>query len=370
MLLPLLFLACARPAPGLEDTGVDDAGLDDTGGPDDTGTPDDTGPDDTGIPDDTDPSGSVAPPAWWTDGARFSAPPDRGLAFTVDTAWVLEGFSVPLVFRAPDGRYALSATDMRGGDQFVSRSVVYGEDGVTWGEPEVLVGPEDYPTACGDRLEDGAMWPIGVGALRFVAACSTAAEGGSRPSGRSFWAADTTDLDGFDAADAPLWTGHVEGETLSVPSILAEADGDALLYYNGDMLGLTPEGAGIRVAYVDGKTLAVTLVDAAPILPAVNVDPQPVYLDGGGARLYHTSLDGTVGGIAYTPLSADGATAAGAPVFLFQSSGKCDKNSLGECYMDPTFVRTEDGAMYLYFTALTMEKDGFSSSIKRARAVD
>jgi hypothetical protein len=105
------------------------------------------------------------------------------------------------------------------------------------------------------------------------------------------------------------------------------------------------------------------------LLSPAQVDPDPVYLEGGGLRLYHTC--GHLGSPGYAE-TLDG-LAFGEDIPLIETDGNCLEEDVGVCesLLDPSFLRLEDDSMWLYFTWLAHhEDDTWETAIVRARVLD
>lgn len=307
-----------------------------------------------------------APPMDFVDAYHFTVPTDRGLVWEIDEDFAIDNYTVPQVFVAPDGRYGLFATNMGSTEDNSARTVFWSDDGVDWENGGVMFRPSDVPYDCGDRLEDQAVWEDGV-TWRFILECSTPGEDGNPVGPRQFAVASSMDLESFDFDPAPMFAGTVEGEVDSVPYVLPFAEQDPRLFYNGDLTGKTTEGPGIRIGTIDPTTRLLGDIEG-PITTGENVDPMPVYLEGGGIRLYHTDF-GTPWSLAVVELDED-LTVSATPSTIVPGEGGCDGDVEGTCYADPTYIRLDDGTIYLYFTRLVRDPYGYTSSIGRAIAVD
>ena len=176
-----------------------------------------------------------------------------------------------------------------------------------------------------------------------------------------------------------LFVSEDDGGLPSVPSSLHLSDWSALIYYMGDIYsevgGLA--GNGIRVArrWADDDFASPWIT--SNILPSNQLDPMPVYLEGGGVRLYHTSTlqppDQPEAHLGPAPGYTDSADAANfdPPQRIIGGSGNCLDPSGGECLLDPAFLRLDDGTLVLYFTWLDGVGSGdWSLGIGRAFATD
>jgi hypothetical protein len=191
---------------------------------------------------------------------------------------------------------------------------------------------------------DAAVWYQAEGTYRFILEgsysfldrhfCQAIGDGQGVPTPLDTWFAEPT----------------VEGLAYSVPALISRADGAALFYYN--VASDQEEIGGIRVSLVDPVTAETTPLVDGPMLPKENVDPMPVFLDGGGLRLYHTwgTVEEAPFGPGYSALDETG-TVVLESYPLIESPGACGKEPVGECLMDPAFVALDDGRLALYFTA-------------------
>lgn len=319
----------------------------------------------------TPPASRWTPPATYADADSFTVPADRGLSWEVDPDFAIENFTVPQVFRGPDGRYGMFATNMDAvSPDYAGRTLYWSDDGLSWTSEGALFTPDDVPYDCGTRFEDAAVWEDGD-VYRFVIECSAPADDGNPLGPREFVVASTTDFATFQWDTAPAYTGSTDGEVVSVPYLLPVAEGAPQLFYNGDLTGVTSYGPGIRVADLDATTRLVSLPDPAPILPGSEVDPMPVYLEGGGLRLYHTTIQDTFDpwNLAVTDLD-DALDATTATTTILAGEGGCDGDQDGTCYADPAFVHLDDDTLVLYFTRLVRDPYGYTATIGRAFATD
>lgn len=312
------------------------------------------------------PPDTVAPPAWMSFSEHFSVEADRGLAWERDPDFSIDSYTVPQIFMAPDGRFAMFATwHLVTDDDWRARQVMYSEDGLNWTEPEPFLFPEQWPLDCGSRFSDGAVWLQHEGTWRYVMEGKTELFDEKGP----HMLCDATTTDGVNYAfdDKQFYTINNGETSISVPAFISRADDSALFYFNSLIDGVS----AIWVSTVDPETSEVSVLPK-PILTGLNVDPMPVYVMGGGLRLYHTWSDNLIqsGGIGYTT-THDGLYTADQSALLIPDTGVCDKVPVGECLMDPAFLRLSDGRLVLYFTAPIFSEDGgFTPAIKRAFATD
>lgn len=311
------------------------------------------------------------PPDWDDQAWHFTAPDDRGLFWEIDESWSMENFSVPQMFMLPDGRYGMLVSDMRSTPDFVARYLFTSEDGHDWTDEGGLIYPEDFPYDCKERFEHATVWREAVDKWTFIVEGASITTGGDSAEKRYFCAASTADLETWDYGTGPMFSGLTEEDRISVPTVLSTHDGSAMLWYNGDLTALTAEGPGVRTVRVNAGDHAWTSYQSTPIYAAEYADPNAVHLEGGGVRLYNrfVTKDGE-SGIGYTGVD-DTLTPTGDPVGLLYSTGECGKGEqTGECLGDPSFIRTDDGTMYLYFYVLTEADGELYTSIGRAVAVD
>lgn len=344
----------------------DSADTGETGDSADTGESAETGESgDTGLPE-----GGLGPPAWLAEeAARFTVGRDEGWEWERDDDWQIEDFAVPQLFVAPDGRYGMFATNMDGTNATSGRSVFWSEDGLTWEEGGVFLWPADVGNECGTRLEDATLWHAEP--TRWVLLVEGVFQDGEATGGepRIFCALESTDGERWERVAEPTFSGESPEDRVSVPSVLAGEVG-ARLWYNGDLLARAA-GPGIRVADIDGVDHTVTVLSAEPMLGEMQVDPAPVYREGGGVRLYHTWFadDEITSGIGAVELDPEGLTPSGEDRLLVPSRGaNCGKEREGECLMDPTFLALPDGTLVLYFTALETEGEAWRPFVRRARS--
>lgn len=314
------------------------------------------------------------PAAWRDDAAFFTVGLTEGLTWEVDKDFRLEGFAVPQLFIAPDGRTGMFATHMAHED-FLARSVLWSSDGLIWEEGGPILEVQDFPYECGDRLEDATMWREDANTWTVVVEGTPMVEGGEfSQEPRHFCAASTSDMESFSYSDGPLFSGATEDDRPSVPAILEIEELGSFLWYNGDVTGASPEGPGIRLARIEPGPHAVEIVYGDPILSRYHVDPMPVYLEEGGVRLYTTYLAPGAGcsGIRATDLDAALLPTGTDHGFMLASSGQCDpaQELDGRCLMDPTLVHAADGTLLLYFSDVTFSADDLDPGIGRAIAVD
>ena len=154
------------------------------------------------------------------------------------------------------------------------------------------------------------------------------------------------------------------GATILVlgPSALPLADGSHVVYYVGDLYGW----GGIRALRLSADGQAVSAQIEGALLSADHVDPDPVYLQGGGLRLYLTY--GLSGGAGYA--DTQDLSSFGEPAQLIANTSDCAYPG-GLCLLDPAFLRLPDGELALYFTEVVQGEEGKQSfSIKRAFATD
>lgn len=356
----LLLLACVAGSPAGGDPGSADAGSLDSADTGDTGDSGDSGD-----------SARWLPPAWMAEAARFTVPADRGLSWEMDEDFSLDGYAVPQVFVAPDGRFGLLATAMDG-RPFEDRLVLWSDDGLSWEEGGALLSRTAFPYTCGERQEDAAVWREDADTWTFLfegTSLAAADEWSSEP--RCFCAATTSDLETWSFDDAAMWCGSSEDDRISVPAVLPFAAQAPHLWYNGDLMNVTEAGPGIRLAELETGTHDVEVVVADPMLPPEHVDPMPVWREGGGVRLYHTRFVGPAGttGLHVVELDDD-LQPTGDDLPILSSPGLCTLEPSGACYMDPAFLALDDGTLLLYFTVAEYSDESIVASVRRAVATD
>ncbi len=222
--------------------------------------------------------------------------------------------------------------------------------------PQALVEAEDLDGACGQHLVDAAVVYTDEGGYRLLVEGLDEYE-------RRFCA--------LSSADGVLWTNEgvawsgteLDENNISVPEILRHRDGHWLLYYLGDLGGGGGGGDNIRLAASgDGVTWSSRVAEG--MLPAHDTDPFPVWLTGGGVRLYHTHpvMLGLIG----ASDSADGES--------FESTtdvAGLDPSATHpeELWLDPVVLRLPDDRIVAYFTR-TQPDGGQAVGVGRAWAVD
>jgi hypothetical protein len=181
----------------------------------------------------------------------------------------------------------------------------------------------------------------------------------------------TTDFQSWTWDTKPMWSGISYDDRISVPGIIATETAD-LLFYNGDVLGKTPEGPGIRVATLTSSPHAATPRVTTPLMRWEHVDPSPAYLSDGGLRLFHSRFQGPPGstGLRMVDLDADLQPVDDGELLL-PSPGVCNAKPVGECYFDPALLALPDGSLHLFFTDVTWAEDGaITAAIGHAVATD
>lgn len=329
------------------------------------------GPSETGQPADP---GPHVPPAWLWQAQHLTVAPDRGLVFEVDEDFELQDLTVPQLYVLPGGGFGMLATRMGASDDYPARTLLTSEDGLSWSEGEALLWPDDFEQDCGNRLQDGAVWVQDETTYRFVMeGFDESIEEPEQHLEETFLChGTTTDGRNFELSHDYFWTGEREGECNSVLAALTITSGEGLFFYNGDLTNKSDEGPGIRAFTIDPVDLEPQVQTPGPILPWYHVDPNPVYLEGGGLRLYHTWFteqpdsprEGT--GLGAVDLD-DELNAMGEPTLVFEATGDFDE---GDLPMDPTLLALSDGRLVLYFTSFVSEPEAAYGQIRRAFAMD
>ncbi|GDX80962.1 hypothetical protein LBMAG42_27730 [Deltaproteobacteria bacterium] len=307
----------------------------------------------------------LAPPASFWQAPSFTVEPGRGLAWERDTAWSIPGLTVPQIFVRADGTYGMLVTvNATGNDRFLITS----DDGIEWSDPpKLLFSPADFaPLDCGDRLEDAAVLYQPDGSYLLVLESTYTEEGGVTPLWRRWCQATSPDGVTFTPNTESYFFTGLEGDegVPSVPGALPLSDGSQLVYYNAAMGSPTQ---GIRVAIGAQPDVTLAQLAGTAVLPISDVDPLPVYLEGGGIRLYHTHGPG--GGPGYAEM-AGGVVAEGDSSLINNTEPDCIVAG-GECLLDPAFLHLPDGRLVLYYSRVTLNGDGtYSEAIERAWATD
>ena len=364
-LLGALTLSTACPGPG-PDSSVDSQPVQDT-------APD--------IPlefEGLDPALFEAPDGLW-QARHATVEPDRGLVWERDPDFYLDRMSVPHILPMPDGSFVMLATSL---DEPQGRWYLTSPDGLNWTMAEqALFVSGDFPADCGNRLEDGTVIHEQGGGARLILEATQLQKTTGRTDWRAWCHAYAADGVSFEPQEGYFYEGsEQDGGQISVPSPLHLADWSALIYYQGDLyseVGGVEEGNGVRIARVAAGSAEAEPWITSNVLPEGMLDPMPVYLEGGGVRLYHTynvppeelSPDSPGPSPGYAETS-DGPN-LGPSTRLFEVEGNCmDTDNGGECLLDPFFLRLDDGTLVLYFTWFTAEGGATGMRIGRAFAVD
>jgi len=320
------------------------------------------------------------PASWAWQMEHMSVDPDSGRRWEMDQDWVMRQASVPTPLMLPDGRFGMFYSHMR---LMGERPLLVSDDGLVWEDEPLSKWPvEVFPQYCGNRLEDVAPWiqAPDVYRLVFMGHFDPLYKWGDPPPDDNHATrlchAQTRDLKSYEASDSYLWEGTKHEQDNSVFSVLSTSSGEGLFFYNGDLGGGTRAGTGIRAIAVDAQTLAVRQVFSDPIELDTIVDPHAVFLDGGGIRLYATSLgdhpDGIVPGVVFQDFD-EKLRPKGRLKQAVVSPGNCRvEGDWGcGCVLDPAVIRLKDGRMVMY--AGFLEEDGqevCSLNIRRFFAVD
>lgn len=350
----LCFAVGACTPPAADETAADTG----PGSPGETDTPIDTAH--TG---DSGEELGILPPEGHPASGWFSVPPDRGLTWERDRSFGIEEFTVPQMVVMADGTLRMYATNMA---EPSARWVMESVDGLTWGTPSEALRPEAFaPLDCGDRIED-------IAPLYRPSGLDLVAEGSSNPDHtqpavwRKFCRLNNADP-GPAVPDtaAYFYEGEAsDNQQISVPATVALPDWSALLYFVGNQ---TQSDEGIRVVSLSTDGALSARLGTVPLLDRTCVDPLPIYLEGGGIRLFHTHGHG--GGPGFAD-SVDGISFSGDSALIPHEGEDCMTTG-GECLLDPAFLRLPDDRLVLYFTRLERQERGtFTARIERAFATD
>jgi len=370
LLLPLALLAACNGPSGESADSADSADSIDTSETDDTGLPPESYPE------------LMLPAEWAWQMDHHTVEPGRGLQWQIDESWELYNASVPQAFVMPDGSYGMLVTQMGPIEEMRPRTLYTSPDGLEWSmDWRAFGGPSEFEQYCGNRFQDAAVWVQDADSYRMIyeGIYDAAFEEGETkdPDPFIFWChGTTTDFETMEPAGDYLWEGSFFGEENSVPDALTASDDSGLVFYNGDLSDETDEGAGIRVVTVQPDTLLTTQVVSDPILDKPFVDPAPVFIEGGGLRMYHTvfteQLEEMDGGIGIVELD-ESFRPVDDVVLALDSPGTCELEEIvfEECFMDPDYIRLADGTMILHLTAWFQPDEGVGSvRVLRAFATD
>jgi hypothetical protein len=291
-----------------------------------------------------------------------TVPPDRGLIWERDPGFFIADFTVPHIVVRGDGSFMMLATNMQ---EPFGRWHLESPDGLSWTPAEQpLFEPDDFPQDCGNRLEDGTVIHAEDGSYRLLLEGTMLDEQTHTTDWRVWCQALSPDGLSFEPAEGYFYEGSETDDRLpSVPTPLHLRDWSALIYYMGDIyseLGGHIDGNGIRIAHAEAGSDHAEPWITENVLPEGQMDPMPVYLEGGGLRLYHTStasFDGSGGRAGPGPgmtESEDGRSFGGVQRLL-ELEGHCFQQQGGECLLDPFFLHLDDGTLVLYYTYLRSE---------------
>ncbi|MCP4805074.1 MAG: hypothetical protein GY913_22445 [Proteobacteria bacterium] len=298
----------------------------------------------------------VEGPAWhdqtWV--SWLELPAERGLAFELDEDFFVEDTSVPSLL-ITDAGLKLLLTNM---NEWGGISALSSSDGVTWSQtPEMLVTADDAGGACGRYLVDVAVVYQDDGYGLIV-------EGLDEPD-RRFCALSSSDGETWEDQGV-AWVGtELDEGSISVPEVLRHRDGHWLLYYLGDLGDGIGGGDNIRLATSEDGLVWDSRV-AEGMLPSHDTDPFPVWLTGGGVRLYHTHPVSE--GLVAATDSVDGESFESS--VLVTGLDPRDEHD-GEKWLDPVVVHLPDGRIVAYFTRIRSGGGSIQSvGVGRAWAVD
>ena len=312
----------------------------------------------------------VPPEGHWAADS-FTVEPGRGLEWERDRDFVLEHFTVPHLYVRPDGTYVMIATKQF---QETHRWALTSEDGLTWTEAdEALIPGDGWDQDCGNFLADAdAVYRQDGSLIMLVEGTdAVAGEDGSPPTWHRWCWATSDDGEHFQQQPGYIFEGGETDDNLpSVPDSLVLSDWEALVYYAGDLYRNygTTEGESIRIASIEADATELNTVVNTGVLEGERVDPCPVYVEGGGVRLYYTTKPRKV---ISSSESQDGVTFTDERDLLAPDTASCNFNVIGECLLDPAYLRLADGTMVMYFTWWSVVAENvFTFNIGRAFAVD
>lgn len=309
-------------------------------------------------------SSLLAPPANLWQAASFTLPPDRGWAWEYDASFSIDQRSRPQLYIRNDGVYVMIVGLASEGK---SRFAMTSDNGDAWDRSTIpFVEPELFaPLNCGSQLDDAfvAYQTDGTYAMVVEGAYDPELDGdpewrqwcrATSDDGETFW----PDVDGYVFSGGEADGGHpADAGTVQL------SDYSVLAYYDSRA---TDNAGGVRAALSGVSAASFETLDVGDVLNAPAVEATPVYLEGGGLRVYYTRNDD--GGIGVADL-LDGVNPSGDALALANAGADCSA-LYAECYRDPVVLRLPDDRLVLYFTRVMLENDGYSYAIQRAWATD
>lgn len=350
-------LSCEEP--GSKDS-ADDTSLD-------TEDSADTGDTETGDTSEDSDSGELHDPERWLINADWnralSVPADRGLSWAMDESFSIDDASVPSILVLHEGggyRMFLTFHDQHG-----RIAMLHSDDALEWGDRVDEVLHTDLLDIEGGLLTDAAPIYLDDGSYRVFA---EAYDSGNNET--EVRAVRTRDGETFQYEKGVLFNPSKNDQQIT--SVLGplwyEPSNAWFIYYVGNWAG--KDGDGIRLqSSSDGESFSPLVTEN--ILHKGDVDPNPVRVEGGGIRLYHTS--GRPDGQPGLATSADGLVFEDqGPMSSFDGS-TCDPTLMvvgDRCLLDPFFLRLPDDRLLLYFTQIEKQETTQTYSVRRAFSTD
>lgn len=327
----------------------------DSGAPEDTSEPLDSG---VIVPE------LFAPPAALWQAANFTVEPARGLTWELDTTFSLDNRALPEFYIRGDGTIVMLSSVVAEGK---SRVALPSADGDVWDRTNnPFISPEDFePLNCGTRLDDGFVSYEADGTYTLFVEGAYIPDGGETPDWSVWCRATSADGDSFTPdVDGYAYVGiEVDGNRPGDAGAITLSDDSSMAFYNGVASG---DPGGVRLALRGAGEREYVSINVGDVLPAPAIEANPVYLEGGGLRLFYVA--GENGGIAFVD-APEGLPEGEGTVAVANTGTDCSV-IYTECYRDPAYLLLPDGRMALYFTRVMLENDGYSYAIQRAWATD
>ena len=310
------------------------------------------------------PKNMLMPPEGLIQGETFTIPVDRGLAWEWDSTFSIDGRARPQLFQQSDGTLVMTVQLVSEGKSLFALTSTNGSawdrSSVAFLEPELFA-----PLNCGNKLEDAYVTYLPDATFLLIAEGSYDPELDGDPEWTTWCRATSAtgetfspDVSGYAFEGGDSDVGH-PGD----PGGILLSDYTSLVYYNSEE---THDLGGIRALIGGAPDWDFTAVDEADVLIEPDVEPAPVYLEGGGVRVYYTlGEDGGIGEVDFE----DGVTASGDMLALANPDADCSEVG-AVCYRDPVVVHLVDDRIAMYFTMITSDSNGYSYAIQRAWATD